>query len=61
MQNTLFIIVAHLDTGAFIRKLAVNFSNCVRVALVCETITFCNYRYRDILDNQDNFVINIEI
>ena len=60
MHNTLFIIVAHLDTGAFIRKLAVNVSYCVLIALICETITFCNVII-DILDNRDNFVVNIEI
>ena len=32
------MIVAHLDTGTFIRRLAVNFSYCVRIALICETI-----------------------
>ena len=55
--------VARLYTGAFIRTLTVNFSYCVLTALVYETITFCKYdnRYRDILDNRDNFVVNIEI
>ena len=59
MQNT----VGYLGTGAFIRKFAVNFSYCVLTALLCETITFCkcDNRYRDILDNRDNFVVNIEI
>ena len=38
MYNTLFIIVVHLNTCAFIRKLAVNFSDCVLNALICETI-----------------------
>jgi len=34
MHNILFIIVAHLDGGAFIRKLIVKFSYCVFTALV---------------------------
>jgi len=44
-------------------NLIVTFSYCVLTALICEKITFCkcNYRYRDILDNQGNFVVNIEI
>ena len=59
MQNT----IAHLSTSTFIRKFAVNFSYYVLTALICETITFykCDNRYRDILDNRDNFVVNIEI
>jgi len=42
MHNTLFIIVAHLDDGTFIRKLIVEFSYCVLdlTALICEKITF---------------------
>ena len=60
IQNTLFIIVAHLDTSAFIRKLTVNFSYCVLIALICETITFCKCD-NDILDNRDNFIVNIDI
>jgi len=56
MHNTLFIIVAHLNGGAFIRKLILKFSYSVLTALVCAKITFCkcDYRYRDILDNRDN-------
>jgi len=63
MHNTLFIIVTHLDGGAFIRKLVVKFSYCVLTALMCGKIPFCkcDYRYWDILDDQDNFVVNIEI
>ena len=34
----IIMIVVHLDTGTFIRGLAVNFSYCVRNALICETI-----------------------
>jgi len=41
MHNTLFIIVAHPDGNAFIRKLIVKFSYCVLTALICEKITFC--------------------
>jgi len=65
MYNTLFIIVAHLNGGAFIRKLIVKFSYCVLTALILMwEITFVNvrnYRYQDILDIWDNFVVNIEI
>ena len=41
----------------------VNFYYCVLTVLICKTITFrkCDYRYQDILDNQDNFVAYIEI
>jgi len=49
MHNTLFIIVAHLDSGAFIRKLVVKFSYCVLTAhnmYVCEKMTFCKCDYR---------------
>jgi len=62
MNNALFIIVAHLDGGAFIRKLVVKFSYCVLTALIRDKISFCkcDYRYRDILDNRDNFVVNIK-
>jgi len=42
MHNTLFIIVAHLDGGASIRKLIVKFSYCVITAFICEKITFVN-------------------
>jgi len=61
MHNILFIIVAHLDGGAFIRKLLVKFSYCVLTVLICEKITFCkcDYKYRDILDNQDYLQIYI--
>ena len=51
------MIVVHLDTGTFIKILAVNFSYCVHIALICEKI----YVIIDILDNRDNFVVNIEI
>ena len=56
MHNTLFIIVGHLDGSAFL-------SYCVLTALICKTISFCkcDYRYQEILDNQDNLVVNIEI
>jgi len=57
MHNTLFIIAAYLDGGTFIRKLTVKFSYCVLTALICEKITFC----KGILDNRDNFVVNIKI
>jgi len=33
MHDTLIIIVAHLNGGAFIRKLIVKFSYCVLTAL----------------------------
>jgi len=48
MLNTSFIIVAHLDGGAFIRKLirVVKFSDCVLTVLMCEKITFCKCDYR---------------
>jgi len=46
MYNTLFIIVAHLNDGAFIRKLIVKFSYCVLTALICEKITFCKCDYK---------------
>jgi len=59
MHNTSFIIVAHFNGSAFIRKLIVKFSYRVLTALICEKITY--YRYRGILDNQDNFLVNIEI
>ena len=50
----------HIKTKCF---LIVNFYYCVLTALICKTITFCkcDYQYRDILDNRDNFVANIEI
>ena len=32
------MIVVHLDTGTFIRRLPVNFSYCVHIVLICETI-----------------------
>ena len=60
MHNTLFIIVIHLvGTNFFI----VNFCYFILTVLIWETITFhkCVYRYRDILDNRDKFVANIEI
>jgi len=40
MHNTLFIIVAHLNGDAFIRKLIVKFFYYVLTALICEKITF---------------------
>jgi len=63
MHNTLFITVTHFNGGVFIRKLIVKFSYCVLTTFLCEKITFhkCDYRYQDILDNQDNFAVNIEI
>ena len=57
MHNT----VAHLNNSAFIRKPSlIVFLLHLRI---CETITFCkcDNRYRDILHNRDNFVVDIEI
>jgi len=42
MHNTLFIIVAHLDSGGFIRKLIVKFSYCLLIAHVCDKLLFVN-------------------
>ena len=57
MNNTLFIIVAHF-------ALTVNFSYCVLIALICKDNYFINMIINieiRILDNRDNFIVNIEI
>jgi len=64
MHNSYFI--HHCCTSqwwCFYQKTYSKFFYCVLTALICEKITFCkcDYRYQDILDNQDNFVVNIEI
>ena len=60
MHNTLFSIVTHLGGSVLF---IVNFCYCLLTAFKCKTFTFCkcDYRYRDVLDNQDNFVANIKI
>jgi len=40
--HTVFIIVPHLNGGAFIRKLKVKFSYCVLTALVYQKFLFVN-------------------
>ena len=59
MNNTLFIIVAHFDGSAFLKltSLIVFLSHLY----VRQLLHKCDYKYRDILDNRDNFVVNIEI
>ena len=59
MSKTLFIVVAHFDGSAFLRltSLIVFLSHLYVRQLLCK----CDYKYQDILDNQNNFVVNIEI
>ena len=40
IHDTIFIIVAHLNSGAFVRKCIVNYSNCDLTALIYEIIIF---------------------
>ena len=62
VNNTLFSIVAHLGILVVVLSYIVN-CYCVPTVLICKTITFHKSvaRYRDILDNQDNFIANIKI
>ena len=53
MHNTVFIIVAHLGG---ISKLVLLHSFCIYI-----TFHEFDYRYRDILDNQDHFIASIEV
>ena len=50
--------ITHPNSGAFIQKCVVNYE---LTAVICKIITLVIARYRDISDNQDNFLVDIEI
>ena len=59
MHNVLFIIVAHLNKGAFITKCVVSYD---LTELVCKLLLRLQISSRvDILDDRDNYLGNIKI
>ena len=60
MYNALFIIDAHVKSGAFIRKCVVKLSTMSLLHLYVKYY-YLSYGYRNNLDNRDNLLVNIEI
>ena len=61
MHNIMFITVAHLNSGAFIRKCIVNYSYCDLTPFIYEIVTLIVDIEISYVDNQDKFLPDIEI